>query len=75
VSTPNRTPRQIALEFIARSPDGRTERVLRDEGFGVMMLVHMVRAGLIVTNTSADKDGSTQQRFTITDLGRRMIGD
>jgi hypothetical protein len=70
VSASKRTPRQIALEFIARSPDGCTERVLRDEGFGVMMLVHMVRAGLIVANTTAD--GRTQ-RFTITELGRRMI--
>jgi hypothetical protein len=75
VSASHRTSRQIALEFIARSPDGCTERELRDEGFGVMILVHMVRAGLIVAKTNADKDGSTHQRFTITELGRRKISE
>jgi hypothetical protein len=40
-----------------------------------MILVHMVRAGLIVAKTNADRDGNTQQRFTITELGRRMISE
>jgi hypothetical protein len=73
VSAPNPSPRRRALEFIARSPHGCTEQVLRGEGVGIMTLVHMVRAGLVVTNTHTDESGRTQQRFTITYLGRQLI--
>ena len=38
-----------------------------------MMLVHMVRAGLVVASTRVDEDDSTQQRFTVTELGRRVM--
>jgi hypothetical protein len=73
VSAPYPSPHRRALEFIARSPHGCTEQELRSEGFGIMTLVHMVRAGLVVTNTHMDENGRTQQRFTITDLGRQLI--
>ena len=54
VSAPYRCPRRRALEFIARSPHGRTEQVLRGEGLGIMTLVHMVRAGLVSQSTHTD---------------------
>jgi hypothetical protein len=63
------------VTFIAPDRFGRLrgEQVLRGEGIGIMTLVHMVRAGLVVTNAHTDKSGRTQQRCAITDLGLQLI--
>jgi hypothetical protein len=65
-----------ALEMLAGSPDGCTESVLKANGFGIVFLGKLIRAGLATaTPVIMEADGRTLGvvRLAITEKGRTMI--
>jgi hypothetical protein len=64
--------RRRALEMLAGSPHGCTVSILRTHGFGVMLLVGLMRAGLAKADVETTQAGG-RLRIRITDAGKRAL--
>ena len=70
--------RRRALELLAGSADGCTERIMRAHGFSIDFMVELIRAGLATATSEHVVTGPNTievARLRITDEGRKVLSE